>query len=83
MDKQQLLTHINEALRRDWTRDELAAGKLVELPWDARLLLREVRAAYAMRGWQVVTMAALTGSGRSVMLNFSNPKWSLDSLGVS
>lgn len=83
MDKQQLLTHINEALRRDWTRDELAGGKLVELPWDARSLLREVRQAYAVRGWQVVTMASLTGSGRSVVLSFSNPRWSLESLGIS
>ena len=83
MDKQQLLTHINEVLRRDWTRDELAAGKLVELPWDARPLLREVRQAYAVRGWRVVTMASLTGSGRRIALCFSNPRWSLDSLGLS
>lgn len=83
MDKQQLLTRINEVLRTDWSRDELASGKRVELPWGAKHLLREVIEAYAIRGWQIVTMAALTGSERQIVLSFTNPKWSLEALGVS
>lgn len=83
MDKQQLLTHINEVLRKDWSRDELAGGKLIELSWSTRFLLKDALEAYAQRGWSITKMASLTGDVRMVALRFRNPKWSLETFGIA
>jgi len=83
MDKQQLLTNINEALRKDWSRDELVAGKRVIVPWEARSLLRDAIRAYIEKGWRVVTRVSITGAQRGIELEFSNPRWNLDSLGIA
>jgi hypothetical protein len=83
MDKQQLLTDINDALRQDWTRGELVSGKRVSIPWEARPLLRDAIRAYTGKGWRIVTRVTITGAQRGIELEFSNPRWNLDSLGIA
>jgi hypothetical protein len=82
MDKHSLLTSINDALRSDWTRSELTQGKRIEIPWNVRHLIGEVRSAYEYKGWHIVTNVILTGRDRAAVLSFTNPRWSLESHGL-
>jgi hypothetical protein len=77
VSKETLIMLINHFLRKDWTYDDYANGKPIEMQWSWGPALENVLSIYRDKGWEIKKLAVLDGDGRKLQLRFKNPQWQL------
>jgi hypothetical protein len=77
ISKENLIMMINLNLRKDWTYDDYANGKPIDLHWDWKPVLGQALNSYRDKGWEIQVSVVLDGRGKKLHLRFKNPKWQL------
>jgi prolyl oligopeptidase PreP (S9A serine peptidase family) len=83
VSKETLILMINQSLRKDWTYDDYANGKPIDLQWRWGSVLEQALCIYRDKGWDVKVSAVLDGEGRKLHLRFKNQQWQLRGEDVS
>lgn len=68
---------INISLRKDWTYDDYANGKPIELQWNWKPVLGQALNIYRDKGWEIQVFAILDGKEKKLQLRFKNSNWQL------
>jgi hypothetical protein len=77
VSKETLILLINQHLRKDWTYDDYANGKPIDLQWRWVSVLENALCIYRDKGWDIQKLAVFDGDGRKLQLRFKNPQWQL------
>jgi hypothetical protein len=76
MTSDRLILLINKELKKSWTRQESAKGKLVHVDWAWAAVINECIVKYRSKGWTVSKHVEIGGTERQLFLCFKNKNWS-------
>ena len=70
-----LIVQLNVVLEANWSKQQRAKGKWIEIDWKWMPVLKNTLSKYRAAGWKIDHQVELTSEGKILWLVFFDPSW--------